>query len=158
MIGSTPQLSTAVWVGNVDGSALYNSYGGIMYGSQTPGDLWKYTMDNALANKDFEYFTKPESIGGVAGAPQYQAPSTSDYGYDQGYAPEVTEEESVEDSAPESSEEQPAPVPDGGNGGGTGGGIGGGIADLLPIPIPGGGGLDGGNEGGGDSGNTEGGE
>lgn len=157
MIGSTPQLSTAVWVGNVDGSALYNAYGGIMYGAQTPGDLWKYTMDNALSNEDFEYFTKPEPIGGVAGAPQYQAPSTSDSGYDQGSAPETTEEESAEESTSESSEEQPAPLPvPGGDGGGGGGG--GGIADLLPIPLPGGGGLDSGNEGGGDPGNPGGGQ
>ena len=154
MIGSTPQLSTAVWVGNVDGSALYNSYGGIMYGAQTPGDLWKYTMDNALSNEDFEYFTEPEPIGGVAGAPKYQAPTTSDSSYDQGYAPETTEEESAEESTSESSEEQPAPLPvPGGDGGG-----GGGIADLLPIPLPGGGGLDSGNEGGGDPGNPGGGQ
>lgn len=156
MIGSTPQLSTAVWVGNVDGSALYNSYGGVMYGAQTPGDLWKYTMDNALANEDFEYFTKPEPIGGVAGAPQYQAPSTSDSNYGQDYAPETTEQESSEESTPESSDEQPAPLPlPGGDGGGGGGG---GIADLLPIPLPGGGGLGGGNEGGGDPGNSGGGQ
>lgn len=147
MIGSTPQLSTAVWVGNVDGSALYNSSGGIMYGAQTPGDLWKYTMDNALASKDFEYFSKPEPVGGVAGAPQYQESSTSDS--EQSSTSTTTEESETEESTPESSAEQPGPPPfPGGNGGG--------IADLLPIPLPGVPG--GGNEGGGDPGNPEGGQ
>lgn len=147
MIGSTPQLSTAVWVGNVDGSELYNSSGGIMYGAQTPGDLWKYTMDNALASKDFEYFSKPEPVGGVAGAPQYQESSTSDS--EQSSTSTTTEESETEESTPESSAEQPGPPPfPGGNGGG--------IADLLPIPLPGVPG--GGNEGGGNPGNPEGGQ
>lgn len=149
MIGSTPQLSTAVWVGNVDGSALYNNYGGIMYGAQTPGDLWRYTMNNALSGEDFESFSDPEPIGGVAGAPQYSY--TSPDTYDQSPTEDTgTGTGTSESSAPESSSESdedssesgdlPLPLPGGNNGGGggtggTGGDTGGGgIADLLPIP------------------------
>lgn len=103
MIGSTPQLSTAVWMGMVDGSALYNDYGGIMYGANKPADLWKYTMDNALANEDFESFSEPEAINGVAGAQNYQAPV-------QTYTPEYTEEytEAPTSSTP-TSESTPEP-------------------------------------------------
>ncbi|MDO5030222.1 MAG: transglycosylase domain-containing protein [Corynebacterium sp.] len=150
MIGSTPQLSTAVWVGNVDGSALYNSSGGIMYGSQTPGDLWKYTMDNALANKDFESFSQPESVGGVAGAPQYTAPQQT-YESPQ-YQEETTEEQTQEETTEAPAPEIEIPIP-GGDGGA--GGAGGGLADLLPIPGFGGAGGGGDAGGGADTGGGE---
>ncbi|WP_431832924.1 transglycosylase domain-containing protein [Corynebacterium freneyi] len=143
MIGATPQLSTAVWVGNVDGSALYNAYGGVMYGAHTPSDLWKYTMDNALVNADWETFTSPKPIAGVAGAPAWSggggggpaAPSGGDGG--------ETAEETAEEEAPAEPELPDIPIP--GDGGG------GGIGDLLPFPAPGdGGGQNGGGDGGGD--------
>lgn len=137
MIGSTPQLSTAVWVGNVDGSALFNQWGGIMYGANTPSDLWKYTMDNALANKDYESFSAPEAIKGQAGAPVYEVytPSTGDNN-------ESTEES--ETSTPETSTQAPelpsVPAPGGG-----------GLGDLFPLPGLGGGNSGGGNSGGGNA-------
>lgn len=62
MIGSTPQLATAVWMGNVDNQPLIDlRYGGSMYGSQSPADIWKTYMDAALVNEPFENFP-----GGVA--------------------------------------------------------------------------------------------
>lgn len=131
MIGATPQLSTAVWVGNVDGSALYNAYGGVMYGADTPADLWKYTMDNALVNEDWETFTSPKPVGGVAGAPAwsgYVAPAAP-AAPAQEATPETTEEQPAEE-APPAIPELPAPPPGGG----------GGIGDLLPFPAPGDGG------------------
>lgn len=56
MIGSTPQLSTAVWLGTADGQPIYNEWGGVMYGSATPATIWKNTMDNALQNEPIESF------------------------------------------------------------------------------------------------------
>lgn len=143
MIGATPQLATAVWVGNVDGSALYNASGGVMYGANTPADLWKYTMDNALVNAEYASFSAPEPVAGVAGAPAWSANTG---GGEETTTATTTEEETTE----ETTTEQPAepavpelpelPVP-GGDGG---------LGDLLPFNPPGGGGGNGGGNGGGE--------
>lgn len=78
MVGYTPSLSTAVWVGTTDGTKpLVNSYGGPVYGSGLPSDIWKETMDGALDGTDNETFPKPTEIGGYAGPPQAPAPPPS---------------------------------------------------------------------------------
>ena len=70
MVGFTPQLSTAVWVGTVKGDKpLVNSWGGSVYGSGLPADIWKATMDGALRGSDFESFPTPTEVGGYAGVP-----------------------------------------------------------------------------------------
>ncbi|MCB0930841.1 MAG: penicillin-binding protein [Mycobacterium sp.] len=70
MVGFTPQLSTAVWVGTVKGDIpLVNSWGGAVYGAGLPADIWKATMDGALQNTDFESFPTPAEVGGYAGVP-----------------------------------------------------------------------------------------
>ncbi len=75
MVGYTPQLSTAVWVGTVQGDVpLVNSWGGPVYGSGLPADIWKATMDGALQGTDFESFPTPGEIGGYAGVPQAPPP------------------------------------------------------------------------------------
>lgn len=69
-VGYTPQLSTAVWVGTVQGDKpLVNSWGGPVYGAGLPADIWKATMDGALSGTDFESFPTPTEIGGYAGVP-----------------------------------------------------------------------------------------
>ncbi len=75
MVGYTPQLSTAVWVGTDRGVALTNYQGSIVYGSGLPSDIWQAAMDGALANKPIQQFPDPAAIGGVAGVP-YEAPAT----------------------------------------------------------------------------------
>ncbi len=75
MVGYTPQLSTAVWVGTVKGDVpLVNSWGGPVYGSGLPADIWKATMDGGLQGTDFESFPTPGEIGGYAGVPQAPPP------------------------------------------------------------------------------------
>ncbi len=74
MVGYTPSLSTAVWVGTEQGLPLRNSYGGSIYGSGLPSDIWKATMDGALDGTDVESFPDPAPIGGQAGVPAYTAP------------------------------------------------------------------------------------
>ncbi len=74
MVGYTPSLSTAVWVGTEQGQPLRNSYGGLVYGSGLPSDIWKSTMDGALDGTDNEPFPDPEPIAGQAGVPAYTAP------------------------------------------------------------------------------------
>ena len=75
MVGYTPSLSTAVWVGTTDGTQpLVNASGGAVYGSGLPSDIWKDTMDGALEDTDNETFPKPTEIGGYAGVPQAPPP------------------------------------------------------------------------------------
>jgi len=75
MVGYTPSLSTAVWVGTTDGTRpLVNASGGPVYGSGLPSNIWKATMDGALEGTDNETFPKPTEIGGYAGVPQAPPP------------------------------------------------------------------------------------
>jgi membrane peptidoglycan carboxypeptidase len=78
MVGYTPSLSTAVWVGTTGGDKpLVNEWGGPVYGSGLPSDIWKATMDGALDGTDNETFPKPPEIGGYAGPPAAPAPPPS---------------------------------------------------------------------------------
>lgn len=78
MVGYTPSLSTAVWVGTTGGDKpLVNQWGGPVYGSGLPSDIWKATMDGALDGTDNETFPKPPEIGGYAGPPAAPAPPPS---------------------------------------------------------------------------------
>jgi membrane peptidoglycan carboxypeptidase len=70
MVGYTPSLSTAAWVGTVgDNEPLVHTSGAPVYGSSLPSDIWKATMDGALKGTSSESFPKPTEIGGYAGAP-----------------------------------------------------------------------------------------
>ncbi|BDH59805.1 transglycosylase domain-containing protein [Tsukamurella sp. PLM1] len=69
MVGYTPSISTAVWVGNDKGGPITNAWGGSIYGSGVPSDVWKDTMDGALSGTDYESFPTPGAIGGQAGVP-----------------------------------------------------------------------------------------
>ncbi len=75
MVGYTPSLSTAVWVGTVRGDVpLVNKWGSPIYGSGLPSDIWKATMDGALKGTTNESFPKPTEIGGYAGVPAAPPP------------------------------------------------------------------------------------
>jgi membrane peptidoglycan carboxypeptidase len=75
MVGYTPSLSTAVWVGIVTGDKpLVNKWGSPIYGSGLPSDIWKATMDGALKGTTTESFPQPAEIGGYAGAPAAPPP------------------------------------------------------------------------------------
>jgi membrane peptidoglycan carboxypeptidase len=75
MVGYTPSLSTAVWVGTTEGTKpLQTSGGAAVYGSGLPSDIWKSTMDGALEDTDKETFPKPTEIGGYAGPPVVAPP------------------------------------------------------------------------------------
>ncbi|PXX65537.1 peptidoglycan glycosyltransferase [Nocardia tenerifensis] len=76
MVGYTPSLSTAVWVGSVHNTPLRNYQGGMIYGSGLPSDIWKATMDGALEGTKNETFPKPAPIKGQAGVPEWSAPYT----------------------------------------------------------------------------------
>ena len=75
MVGFTPSLSTAVWVGTVRGDKpLVNKWGSPVYGAGLPSDIWKATMDGALNGTSDESFPKPTEIGGYAGVPEAPPP------------------------------------------------------------------------------------
>lgn len=77
MVGYTPQLSTATWVGTVKGDQpLVNSWGGSIYGSGLPAQIWKASMDGALAGQPIESFPTPDAVGGQAGVPYEPPPVT----------------------------------------------------------------------------------
>lgn len=110
MIGSTPQLATAVWMGNVNGQPLVDmTYGGSMYGSMSPADIWKNFMDAALVNEPAENFeggvAADTSTGGGGG------------GWTGGY--ESTPQEDTQEGPAEEGPAEEAPAPQD-NGGGTG--------------------------------------
>lgn len=74
MVGYTPSLSTAVWVGTEQAQALTDRWGASVYGSTLPARIWKQTMDSALAGTPVETFPWPAPIGGQAGVPVYTPP------------------------------------------------------------------------------------
>ncbi|NII89079.1 membrane peptidoglycan carboxypeptidase [Corynebacterium glutamicum] len=96
MLGAAPQLATAVWVGTADNTALYNTWGGSMYGSNSPATIWKQTMDNALENSPLETWDIAPALGyGNPPVPEYVWTPSPNIGTND---PEVaTEEAPVED-------------------------------------------------------------
>ncbi|NMO03478.1 penicillin-binding protein [Gordonia sp. TBRC 11910] len=76
MVGYTPQLSTAVWVGTDQGIALKNAWGGPMYGSGLSAQIWKASMDGALQGQPIKQFPEPAAVGGQAGVPYEPPPVT----------------------------------------------------------------------------------
>ena len=78
MVGFTPSLATAVWVGTTGGNKpLVNKWGSPVWGSTLPSDIWKSTMDGALQGTSSESFPKPTSIGGYAGVPAAPPPAAT---------------------------------------------------------------------------------
>lgn len=59
MVGFTPSLSTAVWIGTDANLPITTAGGGRIYGSGMPSDIWKRTMDGALVD------TPSEQVGVV---------------------------------------------------------------------------------------------
>ena len=115
MIGATPQLATAVWVGTADNtSAIFNTWGGNMYGASSPASIWKASMDGAHEGKEIESFNTPGPINFGTGIPAggnglsyVPAPPPT-----AAPAPEESpEEEPAEESPEEAPAEDPAPLP-----------------------------------------------
>ena len=67
MVGFTPSLSTAVWIGTDNNESIKTSGGSIIYGSGLPADIWKSTMDGALQGTPKETFPDAPGISGGSG-------------------------------------------------------------------------------------------
>jgi membrane peptidoglycan carboxypeptidase len=68
MVGYTPSLSTAVWMGNDDPNVpLVNTRGQIVYGSGLPGAIWQEFMNTVLAGTPKEKLPDKAIIKGDTG-------------------------------------------------------------------------------------------
>jgi membrane peptidoglycan carboxypeptidase len=74
MIGFTPSLSTAVWVGPNTPRTITTSGGAPIYGAGLPADIWKQTMDGALAGTPMDKFDVPDASMGLFGPVTPQQP------------------------------------------------------------------------------------
>ena len=121
MVGSTPQLSVAVWVGTADNtSPIFNEYGGLMYGAQTPAKIWKDVLDTALEGQEIQNFHEASpvywgvnpygggaNLGGNSWAYYNQQQGTTQSGNGAAAAPA----EQQQSAAPSQPEQAPAPDP-----------------------------------------------
>ena len=63
MVGSTPQLASAVWSAMADNaSAINNAWGGVMYGAGAPTQIWKQILDTSLADAEYESFPQATPV------------------------------------------------------------------------------------------------
>jgi membrane peptidoglycan carboxypeptidase len=68
MVGYTPSLSTAVWMGNDDpNQPIVNAAGGIIYGSGLPGAIWQRFMNAVLSGTPKEDLPDQPVIKGDTG-------------------------------------------------------------------------------------------
>ena len=73
MVGYTPQVSTAVWVGSGNSTTpIYNSYGAPSTAATCPGATWKMFMDTWLAGKPAQPLPTKQQIrhAGAARTPR----------------------------------------------------------------------------------------
>jgi membrane peptidoglycan carboxypeptidase len=63
MVGYTPQISTAVWVGTGENEPIRTASGKRIYGSGLPGEIWQKFMNGYLEGKPREKFDEVEPIG-----------------------------------------------------------------------------------------------
>ena len=113
MVGFTPSISTAVWMGNDSPSdPIVNAAGSIVFGSGLPGAIWQQYMDAVLAGTPVEELPDLAIIRGDTGnsvpAPQTtQAPRPTTQAPQQTtQAPAPTTEE-----APETTQAPPVTTP-----------------------------------------------
>ncbi len=63
MVGGTPELSLAVWVGTADNtSPIFNEWGGNMFGANAPTQIWKKVLDSALKGQEFKDFPPAQPV------------------------------------------------------------------------------------------------
>ncbi|MFG1790566.1 transglycosylase domain-containing protein [Nocardia sp. NPDC049149] len=77
MIGYTPSLSTAVWIGTAQSQPIRTARGSDIYGAGLPADIWKQVMDNALDGTPVEQF--PAGAAAAQAAPTTSKPSSGSY-------------------------------------------------------------------------------
>lgn len=81
MIGFTPSLSTAVWIGTEQSQPIRTARGSDIYGSGLPADIWKQVMDGALDGTPVEQFPAP-ATGKPGAGPNPSKPAGSSGPFD----------------------------------------------------------------------------
>ncbi|MCX6464912.1 MAG: transglycosylase domain-containing protein [Pseudonocardiales bacterium] len=81
MVGYTPQLATAVWIGTDRSDPIQNASGRAIYGRMFPGEIWKSFMDDALDGQPVVQFSEFEPMGDP---PFRENPEAEESGGDQG--------------------------------------------------------------------------
>jgi membrane peptidoglycan carboxypeptidase len=71
MVGYTPSLASAVWMGTDTVQAIRNSLGRPIYGAGLPGQIWKEFMDRTLAGTPAEQLPSSPIIQGDTGHPSH---------------------------------------------------------------------------------------
>ncbi|WP_448641701.1 transglycosylase domain-containing protein [Geodermatophilus sp. URMC 63] len=164
MVGYTPSVSTAVWMGSDGYQPIRNADNRIIYGAGLPGAIWQEFMDTTLAGTPEEDLPNSPRIRGDTGqgvaAPTTAAPTTQSQPTPQPttaapapttQAPEPTTQ-APEPTTPSPTEQVPAPAPvegdaptvdpnvglggQNGTGGGTGDGAGAGAGGQNGAPPP----------------------
>ncbi len=69
MVGFTPQVSAAVWVGTGLSKPIYNRDGSPMYGANMPGATWKLFMDKYLSGSKHVTLPSKQLIAPDGGTP-----------------------------------------------------------------------------------------
>ena len=75
MVGYTPSISTAVWMGTKGIAPITNVQGSIIYGSGLPGAIWQQYMDSVLAGTPEEPLPSKALIKGDPGKSNAQEPT-----------------------------------------------------------------------------------
>ena len=83
MVGYTPSISTAVWMGTKGNTKIVNAAGNIIYGSGLPGEIWQEFMDAVLDGTPEEDLPARATIKGDPGKSNVaeettQAPRTTE--------------------------------------------------------------------------------
>ncbi|TCP57374.1 membrane peptidoglycan carboxypeptidase [Tamaricihabitans halophyticus] len=78
MVGYTPSISSAVWVGADQNEPIVDAAGANIYGSGLPGSIWQSFMETYLADKPGEQFEDVEPIGTYAEAGAEYTPESTE--------------------------------------------------------------------------------
>jgi membrane carboxypeptidase/penicillin-binding protein len=79
MVGYTPSVSVAAWVGGDGNKPLHGKNNSPIYGSTIAGPMWQKFMSLYLSGKPGEKFDKVDRIGGeVAPPPSSDVATTTD--------------------------------------------------------------------------------
>ncbi|WP_448626274.1 transglycosylase domain-containing protein [Geodermatophilus sp. URMC 64] len=108
MVGYTPSLSTAVWMGSDGQAAIQNAQQGPIYGSGLPGAIWQQFMNTALEGTPEEPLPSKALIDGDTGE-GVPAPTTEAAPTTQAPPPTTTPPAPVEETTEDTTEEEPVP-------------------------------------------------
>jgi membrane peptidoglycan carboxypeptidase len=118
MVGYTPQVSAAVWVGSGNSTAaIKDAYGQPEYGRDLPGRTWQLFMDSYLAGAPQEPVATTQliSVGDNQAdtpAPSYSSPSySSPSNSPPSYSPPTSSAPDTRSPSPRRSSRQPSTPP-----------------------------------------------